>query len=318
MQLFVFQDYLKKMKLNKVSFLICALLFLIGFISCNQNNNSQSLDQFTSGSYPFIFDESLSPILDQELYVFKSIFTDAKPDVTYKPENKILDLILNNKAGFAVMGRTLLPDEVKLLTSRNLPPKIGKIAVDAISLIAAKDSPDSVMLLSEVKQLFNKNNKNTKNLVFDNPNSSVLNYLKNISGVEQLKEKNIYALKSSKEVIRYVATHQNAIGFISYSWLTEPDDDYAEAAKNIKIVGIKDDNIKNKLQEYFKPTQSTIALKQYPLTRSVYVIDCTGKVGLGTGFAAFLQSERGQKIILKSGLLPDSMPRREINIKKSF
>lgn len=314
MQLFVFQDYLKKMKLNKVSFLIGALLFLIAFNSCNQNSSRNS-DKFTSGSYQFIFDESLSPILDQELYVFKSIFADANPNVIYQPENKILDLILNNEAGFAVMGRTLLPEEVKILTNRNLPPKIGKIAVDAISLIVSKDSPDSVMLLSEVRHLLTKN---SKILVFDNPNSSVLTYLKNISGVKQLKEKNIYALKSSKEVIKYVAAHQNSIGFVSYSWLTEPDEDYAQAVKNIKLVGIKDGNDKNKLQEYFKPTQSTIALKQYPLTRSVYVVDCTGKLGLGTGFAAFLQSERGQKIILKSGLLPDSMPRREINIKKSF
>ncbi|RYY08018.1 MAG: phosphate ABC transporter substrate-binding protein [Sphingobacteriaceae bacterium] len=317
MQLSVFPGYLEKMKLSNFIINTGILIFLITATSCNQSNNSSS-DQFTSGSYQFVFDESLSPILDQELYVFKSIFTDAKPDVVYKPENKILDLILNNKAGFAVMGRTLNPKEVKLLTNRNLPPKIGKVAVDAISLIVAKGSPDSLMLLSQIKNLFYANTKNNKNLVFDNPNSSILNYLKNTFNITQLKQKNIYALKSSKEVIKYVATHQNSIGFVSYSWLTEPDEDYAEATKNIKIIGVKDERSNDNSKEYFKPTQSTIALKQYPLTRSVYVIDCTGKVGLGTGFAAFLQSERGQKIILKSGLLPDSMPRREINIKKNF
>ncbi|MGI4020794.1 MAG: PstS family phosphate ABC transporter substrate-binding protein [Janthinobacterium lividum] len=315
MRSFVFQGYLKKTKLNSLR-LFAFVSFIIVFSSCNQSENTT--DQFTSGRYQFVFDESLSPILDQELYVFKSIFTDAKPDVVYKPENKVLDLILNKKAGFAVMGRTLDSKEVKLLNNRNLPPIIDKVAVDAISIIVRKDSPDSTMLLSEVKKLLGKNNKSTRSLVFDNPNSSILNYLKNLSGVEQLEQKNIYALKNSKEVINYVAAHQNAIGFISYSWLTEPDNDYTEAAKNIKLVGIGNENLKNKSIEYFKPTQSSIALKQYPLTRSVYVIDCTGKVGLGTGFAAFLQSERGQKIILKSGLLPELMPKREINIKKDF
>jgi len=296
------------------------LLIVIALVSCNHNNNASdnSNDQFTSGSYHFIFDSSLSPILDQELYVYKSIFPDAKPIVSYQPENKILDQILNDKSRFAVMGSPLNAEEVKLLTNRSLPPKIGKIAIDAITLIVAKNSPDSLMLLSEVKNLLNNNTKSNKSLVFDSPNSSIINYLKKLSGVRQMEQKNVYALKDSKEVIKYVATHQNAIGFISYSWLTEPDADYAVAAQNIKVVGIKDENSKDAPQIYFKPNQSTLALKQYPLQRSVYVVDCTGRIGLGTGFAAFLQSERGQKIVLRSGLLPDSMPRREINIKNDL
>ena len=52
----------------------------------------------------------------------------------------------------------------------------------------------------------------------------------------------------------------------------------------------------------------------YPLTRSLYVINCEGGTGLGTGFASFIAGERGQRIVLKSGLLPDSIPSREINI----
>jgi len=302
------------MKLKSFGFFNGLLILFCIITSCNNTNTTT--DQFTSGNYEFVFDESLSPILDQELYVFKSIYPDAKPDVLYRPENKILDLILNNKARFAVMGRTLNPDEVKLLTNRNLPPQINKVADDAITLIVSKTAPDSVMLLSEVKNLFSKNTKSDISLVFDSPNSSIINYLKKLSGVNQSEQKNVYALKSSKEVIKYVAEHQNAIGFISYSWLTEPDADYAAAVQKINVVGIKDENAKSGV--YFKPSQSTLALKQYALSRTIYVVDCTGKVGLGTGFASFLQSERGQKIVLRSGLLPDSLPTREINIKKEL
>ncbi len=296
----------------------CIVILSIVFASCNQKTNSDSgSDQFTSGTYNFVFDESISPILDQEIYVFKSLYTEAKPNVIYQPENKILDLILNNKARFAVMGRDLNKSEVKLLSNRNLPPKIGKVATDAITLIVGKNIIDTVMTLQDVKNLFSANTKNTKNLVFDNPNSSVLNYLKNYFNLKNSNQKNIYAVKNSKEVIKYVAEHDNSIGFISYSWLIEPDSDYINATKNIKMISIVDENLKG-VKNYFKPSQSTLALKQYPLTRSIYVIDCTGKVGLGTGFSAFLQSERGQKIVLRSGLLPDSMPTREISIKKEL
>jgi phosphate transport system substrate-binding protein len=297
----------------------CALILSVLFASCNQKANSDnSSDEFTSGTYNFVFDESMSPILDQEVYVFKSLYAKANPKVTYQPENKILDLILNSKAGFAVMGRALNTDEVKLLTNRHLPPKIGKVAVDAITLIVGKDVTDTSMTLQEVKDLFTLNTKSTKNLVFDNPNSSVLNYLKSLFSLKESNQKNIYAVKNSKEVIKYVAAHSNSIGFVSYSWLVEPDSDYIEATKNIKIVGIKDERLKKTAKIYFKPSQSTLALKQYPLTRSIYVVDCTGRVGLGAGFSSFLQSERGQKIVLRSGLLPDSMPTREISIKKEL
>lgn len=304
------------MKLKFNLFLNIGLLFFLMFTSCNQNNNTTSgNDTFTGGTYSFAFDETISPLLDQELYVYKSIFEDANPKIVYKSENKILDLILNDKARFAVMCRTLKTDEVKLLTDRNLPPKIGKVAEDAIALIVNKQSTDTLMSLYDVKGLFN-NKSNNKNLIFDNSNSSIINYLKNLSGVKQLNQKNIYALNNNKEVIKYISTHNNAIGFISFSWLIEPDSDYLDAVKGIKVVAIKDDKKFN--GAYFKPSQTSLALKQYPLIRTVYIVDCTGKIGLGAGFASFLQSERGQKIVLRSGLLPDSMPRRDINIKKEF
>ena len=304
------------MKTRNLIFYNCAIL--LGMIAASCNNGGNTSDQFTSGSYHFVFDESISPLLDQELYVFKSAYPDAKPEVSYQPENKILDLILNDKARFAVMGRTLNPDEVKVLSNRNLPPKVGKVAEDAITLIVGKNSPDSLMLLSEVKSLFLSNTKTNKNLVFDSPNSSIINYLMKLSGTNQFKQKNVYALKNSREVIKYVATHHDAVGFISYSWLLEPDADYASAAQNISVVGVQDDSKKNINSGYVKPSQSALALNQYPLKRTIYVVDCTGKVGLGTGFASFLQSERGQKIVLRSGLLPDSLPRRDINIKKDL
>ncbi len=305
------------MKIKRILSCILILSFIVA--SCNQKGSSANgSDEFTSGTYNFVFDESISPILDQEMYVFKSLYTNAKPNVIYQPENKILDLILNNKARFAVMCRDLNKSEITLLSNRNLPPKVGKVATDAVTLIVGKNVTDTVMTLQNVKNLFSANTKNTKNLVFDNPNSSILNYLKSFFDFKDSNQKNIYAVKNSKEVIKYVAEHDDSIGFISYSWLIEPDSDYMNATKNIKIISIVDENLKGAEKNYFKPSQSTIALKHYPLTRSIYVVDCTGKVGLGTGFASFLQSERGQKIVLRSGLLPASMPTREISIKKEL
>jgi len=81
-------------------------------------------------------------------------------------------------------------------------------------------------------------------------------------------------------------------------------------------VGVRDENNDKAPTEYFKPSQETLALKQYPLSRGLYILDSSGKMGLAAGFAAFLKSDKGQRIILKSGLLPDSIPQREMILKK--
>ena len=163
--------------------------------------------------------------------------------------------------------------------------------------------------------MLNGETKSAKNIVFDNPGSSLVRYLKGLSGSDSFKPKNVFAVKSNKEVINYVSTHPDAIGFAGFNWLDDPSPDYADAIKNIKIVTVKDEGNKKYGTQYFKPSQATLSQGQYPLSRSLYIINCTGRNGLGTGFASFLTSERGQDIVLSSGILPANMPGREIKIE---
>ena len=116
-----------------------------------------------------------------------------------------------------------------------------------------------------------------------------------------------------------LANIPKAIGITGFSWLNDPDKDYADAVDHVKIMSVKDDIHKNAPAGYFSPSQNTLALKQYPLSRNLFILDCSGKIsGLGRQFAAFVGSDRGQRIILKSGLLPDAIPGREINIVKKI
>jgi len=41
-------------------------------------------------------------------------------------------------------------------------------------------------------------------------------------------------------------------------------------------------------------------------------------LGLGIGFSSFMTGDRGQRIVLKSGLLPATMPGRELIIRDGF
>jgi len=300
-----------------------AILIVAGAVmilqSCKQKPAQVAKqDSITEGEATFTADESCQPIVDEEKYVFTQLNDKAKIKILYRSENDALRLLLNDSVRLAILARDLNADELKLLNSRNLPPDIHRFAIDAITLIVNKASNDTLTSVGEIKKMLNGKTKTNVNIVFDNGNSSLVRYLKEFSGNSNFKLNNIFALKNNKEVIKYVSDHPEAIGITGFSWLNDPDDDYKDAVNNVKIMAVKDEASKTAPNQYFKPSQTTLALKQYPLIRGLYVINCTGKWGLGTGFAYFMVNEQGQRIILRSGILPDLIPEREINIKHTF
>ncbi len=300
------------------SWILCGGLALLALVeACQQKaKKSDEQDTFLKGTAQILADESFSPLLDQELYIFKALNQEAKPQIIYKTENDALRLFLNDSIRVAILARNLTKPELQLLYKRTLPPEINCFAYDAVAMIVNKASADTLSSVAEVKKILNGKSKTDKNIVFDNPNSSITRYLKDLSGNSQFTQKNIYALKSNVDVIKYVSEHPQAIGFISYSWLLEPDKDYAALVNNIRMVGVKDEDNKDDPKGYYTPSQNSLAMRQYPLVRGLYIINSTGKRGLAKGLASFLLSERGQRIVLRSGLLPDSIPTREIRIGK--
>jgi phosphate transport system substrate-binding protein len=303
--------------MNNLKPIILSFLFLMLLQeACKQKPaETVSTDTYSSGKAKFAADESFEPIVDAENYVFKALDPKAQPEIVYGSESAVTNLLLQDSVRVVILSRKLDSSEVKVLTRLKLTPVTDTFALDAVALIVNKASADTLITVDEIKKMLNGQTKTDKNIVFDNPGSSLVRYLKEFSGNSEFKLKNIFALKSNKEVIKYVSTHPGAIGFTGFNWLDDPDADYADAVNNVKIVAVKDEGNKKYPSQYFRPSQTTLTLGQYPLSRSLYVINCTGRQGLGTGFASFLTSDRGQRIVLTSGLLPAVMPGREIEIK---
>jgi len=299
----------------KYHLVLCLGFILFSIQACKHKQAPVYNDTFATGEAKFAADESFAPIVDDENYIFKALDPKANPIIVYKAENEVVNMLLQDSVRVVILSRELDSNEVKALKTKNLTAATSKFAIDAVALIVNKVSNDTTITVDEIKKMLNGQGKPGKIVVFDNPGSSLVRYLKELSGSANFKPTNVFALKSSKEVIKYISTHPDAIGFTGFNWLDDPTDDYADAVKNIKIVAVKDESNKKYGTQYFKPSQSTLLQDQYPLSRSLYIINCTGRDGLGTGFASFLTSERGQNIILSSGLLPANMPGREIQIE---
>lgn len=284
------------------------------FFSCKYDKDYRSA---TVGDVKILVDESFEPIIDDQFKVFESSYPQAKIQLVYKPEIPLLNLLLSDSIDVAIMSRKLTPNEAKFYESRNIIIRTNHIATDAIALITNGSNQDSTITVDELKSII-AGKPNGKSLVFDNPNSSTVRYLKELAGVAQLPKAGVYALKSNVEVINYVHNNPGTIGVIGINWMIQPPVELEETVAGLRVMAVKNSKGLNGSDNFYKPSQNNLALGLYPLNREIYIINCQGSSGVGTGFAAFLASERGQRIILKSGLLPDSIPSREIIIRKNF
>lgn len=294
--------------------------FLLGisffFFACQQNQFNSQEQSYTKGKVRLVVDESFTPIIDDQIFVFNSTYPEVEITPIYKPENALLGVLLNDSASVAIMARTLTPDEAQFYERKKIKIRVNRFAVDGIALITQKNNADSLVNVQDLINLMQGKPGKIKNLVFDNPNSSTVRYFKELAQVKNLPKSGIYALKSNPDVIKYVAANPGTVGVIGINWIQQPDASLEPAIAKLKVMGVKNLPGKTGDDNYYKPNQNDLALGFYPLIRNLYLINCEGGPGPGTGFVTFVAGERGQRIILKSGLLPDSIPPREVIISK--
>ena len=285
------------------------LLVLVLFVFACQDKNKETI---IKGKASLFVDESIFPIVEDQQAVFETEY-DAKLKLITKSENEIINSLMNDTVKIAVLPRKLSNDELKAFVAKKINPKMTHFATDAVVFIRNKKSNDTLIALDDVINFMKGNSVDgIKGLVFDNPNSSSVRLISELSGIKVTPQKNIYSFNTNSEVIKYVAENDGMIGVVGVNWLTQPPLDMQNNVDAVTVLSVKD---KNK-QDYIYPSQDNLAQGKYPLARDLYIINCQGYSGLGMGFASFLGGERGQRIVLKSGLLPVRMPSRKIVIRK--
>lgn len=299
---------------------------LAGLFSCG-NSSDTTLSTPTSGNTNVSVDESFQPIIESHVNTFEGIYKRADIDAAYKPEGEVVKDLINDSTRLVVLSRELTADEVATIEKNKRIPRTTRIAVDAVALITNPNNPDSLLTLDEVKDIFNgrvKNwgelEENTKlsdiTIVFDNNNSSTARYVRDSLTTDKKLPENTFAANSHQALIDYVAQNENALGVIGVNWISDLDDSTAVSFLNkIKVVGVSEDPAPLTTESFYQPYQAYIAQQAYPLRRYLYVISTEGRTGLGTGFASFLGGDQGQRIFLKSGLVPATMPVRVVGLR---
>lgn len=300
------------------------LVFILSvtlFASCvERDKKGRVLDTPTTGSIRIAADESLRPLVEAEVETFNALYTQANVEVDYLPEAGAIDVFMKDSVRLIVVTRRLTAAERQYFTDRKINVTEVEVAASGVALIVNRQNPDTLISVRQISDILNgkitrwsdlgSRRKDGIEIVFDNPNSGLIRYLKDsVAHVDKLPP-NCFAVQNNQAVVDHVSNNINSLGLIGLEWISDKDDSTANSfLSKVRVMAVSGDST------HFQPYQAYIALKHYPLVRNVTIINNAARTGLNAGFSRFFQSEPGQKIVLKAGLVPKTMPLRIVQFR---
>jgi len=311
----------------KIKFIFIAIIFVVlSFFSCSREKKDKYTDTLTEGVISVAVDETFAPILQDEIAVFESVFPKAGIVPVFTTEGNAIELLLKDSVRMAITTRALTDKELQSLQARKFQPRLYRLASDAIALVINKSNSDTLITVDQLRQILFGKVTNWNQIypnstlgkivtVFDNANSSTVRYaIDSVCGGQALAT-NLNAQSTNREVLEYVAKTPQAIGIVGVNWLANKVDTTNLSFNDIvKVMSVSNETVAT-VEGSYKPFQAYMFYDSYPLTRNIFIILNDPRSSLPTGFTSFLTSQRGQRIILKSGLLPATQPLRVVHVK---
>lgn len=326
-----------------VAIISVLLVILISITSCNEVKPYRT-DTPTSGVAEIVADECFAPIVQEQVDVFEGLNNEATIIPTYTNERQAFELFMADSIRVIIAARQLTANEEQIIKDRRQTLRSQQYATDAVALIINKENPDSLITIADIKRIMTGQVRSWKDLnpnsklgdiavTFDTPNSSTVRYISdsicrgeplgdNLRAATADSVKSIYLADRDRTpnqlVIDYVASTPNALGVIGVNWISNPSDSTKLSfINNIRVMSVSKAEVATPKNSY-KPFAAYIKLQEYPLSRNLYIMITDVKGGLPSGFVNFAAGEKGQRVILKSGLLPAYALTRVVSVKPTF
>jgi phosphate transport system substrate-binding protein len=319
----------KRMKTKDVIWQIVGIGFVMITILILQScggDPAKAVDTPTSGRLKVCIDDSYRLLMEAELFTFESIYKNARVDAVFKTEADVINDFMNDSVQLIIVNRKLTENQVGYLKERQYIPKTTRIALDGLAFIVNKDNTDSLLYYQTIRDIFTGKITNWKEInpksklkelavVFDNFKSGNPRYFKEKFNIDSFPS-TCFAAESNSEVINYVEKHSNALGVISVNWISDPADSVSHNfLQRFRVVGVSIEGDNSPGAEFYRPHPGYIAEGTYPFVREVYCINRQPYTGLAYGISSFIAGEKGQRIVLRSGLVPSAMPVRLVELK---
>jgi phosphate transport system substrate-binding protein len=301
------------------------IVFAASVIYFNGCNYDQIKSKSTTGDLTIEVDEGLYPVVKKEADEFMRLNKEAKIIVVVKTSKEVIADLANGNIKTIISGRDFTKEESGVISANKTEVKKSKIALDGIGVIVNPNNPLRKINYSELKKIFTGENTDWANLEGDNKdvykgNVKVFIARKNAAIHDIFKEKVLGGAEFSKyntvcststQMINEIKSNENAIGFISMSWITKFADTLDTSVKPLKVATV---DSAGRVGDYVGLHQAYIADRSYPLVTEAFLMSTDFTMSLSVGFTSFVLAYDGQKIILNSGLVPVTQPVKIIQL----
>lgn len=321
------------MKYGITALLACSLL--LGMTGCMKYE--KDANSHTTGTTTMMCDNTFENIMKQEIDVFEYQYPQAHILARYGTQREALDSLMSFKTKTIVIARDLTQKEKDFIKSKNHVVRSSKIAVDAVALIVNPANPVYKLTKKEISEILSGSTRNWNDIepndlgeisvVFDDKASSLATYMRDSLLNGGQFGPNVYAQGSVPAVFKAVMENKNAIGVLGVTWITSdmssadlsPEQLTEQVLSDDPVVGATLSDSVKVLSIYndaearaYKPYQEHIFNGTYPLFRQMFMITTGTSGSLASGFYAFVTGDIGQKIIMKTGILPARATRIQV------
>lgn len=321
--------------MRNIKFALAALAMATAATAITGCDDKKRTDVSTA---TIVCDNAFENIMEQEIQVFEYVYPKNFVLCNYVPQAVAVDSLLTGNTRTAVIGRDLTKTERKALKQKYPNTRSMKIAVDAVALIVNNDNAIGEVSLKELgdmlagvtnrwEQLAPEGMSQPINIVFDSDGSGLATYMRDSLLNGRPFGANVRSVGSIQKVFDNVREHKSALGVIGVSWLTRDlTVDTAAIAETVKELQSDKAVVGQEINDRMdasgvkvlavmgtrdaiarKPYQQYIYDGTYPLTRPIYMITTGSPVGAVGRFYTFVTSVEGQKLIMKTGILPARM-----------
>lgn len=294
------------------------------------------MDRKPSVSATLYCDDSFRNIIQQEIDIFEYRLQNNHILPTYTSQKEAIEALFAKEAQIIVIGRDLTPDEKKRLENMNLKPRSQKIAVDAVALIVNEENPVDRLSMKEISAILTGETQRWEdvqpdgmnrriNVILDNEGSSLAYFMQDSFLNGKKFGPNVSVAGSVDSVLASVKKDPANIGVIGVTWLTADLDlksgqELSDELKNdttavnglalneaMDNAGVKTIGVMRDMAVPYRPYQQNIYDGTYPLTRPIYMVT-TSTAGVPSRFYAFVGGVDGQRLIMRTGVLPARVP----------
>jgi phosphate transport system substrate-binding protein len=284
-----------KTKLNKL-FALLLILLALSASGCGPEPKETT----TKGSIKCYADESLYSMVIDQRDTFVSVYPSSKIEIEKLKAREGIVKILNGEIQMFVSSRGVTDEESKFMEKTKSEVKVIKVCYDGLTVIVDANHSLARMTTTQLKQLLLGESKQYKVFIPDQ-NSGIYENLK-VELLENKKPSGAFVVKNEEDVVKSVIKDKNSMGVVGLN--------IAREAKGIKIIRIGTDERSITGGEYIEPVAGYLSNGDYPLIRECYIFLNEIGIGLGSGFATYMTSTPGQRIVLAHDLGPATVPIR--------